>query len=54
MNMYKSINITPVITPNSSTIIAYIKSVYGSGRYKYFCVEFPRPTPVKPPLLIAI
>ena len=41
-------------TPNSSTIIAKIKSVYGSGKYKYFCVEFPSPTPVNPPLLIAI
>ena len=44
----------PVTRPNSSTITAKIKSVYGSGKYKYFWVELPRPVPVKPPLFIAM
>ena len=44
----------PVTSPSSSTIIGNIKSVWASGKYKYFCVELPKPTPNKPPLLIAI
>ena len=46
--------ITPTTAPNSSIIIGKIKSVWASGKYKYFWVEFPKPTPNKPPLLIAI
>ena len=34
--------------------MSYIKSVYGSGRYKYFWVDLPIPTPVNPPLFIAM
>ena len=39
--------------PNSSAIIAKIKSFCGSGIYKYFCVLFPSPTPNNPPEPIA-
>ena len=35
--------------PNSSTIIANIKSLCASGIYKYFCLLFPKPTPRIPP-----
>ena len=42
------------IRPNSSTIIGNIKSVYDSGKYKFFCLLLPNPKPYKPPLLIAI
>ena len=31
-----------------------MKSVCGSGRYKYFCFELPNPTPNKPPLFKAM
>ena len=46
-------NVAPTI-PVSSTIIGYIKSVWASGRYKYFWVLLPNPFPKSPPLLIAI
>ena len=36
IKIYASIRPIPVSTPNSSTTIAKIKSVYGSGKYKYF------------------
>ena len=40
--------------PNSSYIIAPIKSFCDSGIYPNFWVEFPKPTPKRPPLLKAI
>ena len=54
MNAYSKIMPAPATLPNSSTIIGNIKSVCASGKYKYFCVLLPSPTPNKPPLLIAI
>ena len=39
--------------PNSSAIIANIKSLCASGIYKYFCLLFPNPTPNNPPDPIA-
>ena len=52
--MYSN-NITePPTYPNSSTIIGNIKSVCASGRYKYFCVDLPNPTPNRLPLLMAM
>ena len=36
--------------PNSSAMIARIKSVWASGRYSCFCILWPSPTPKKPPL----
>ena len=35
--------------PNSSPMIAKIKSVCPSGSQESFCLEFPKPTPKKPP-----
>ena len=46
-------NIEPT-NPNMFVYTVNIKSVYGSGKYKYFWVELPKPTPVSPPLFIAI
>ena len=43
--VYKSKIIIPTIAPNSSIVIVKIKSVYGSGKYKYFWVDLPSPTP---------
>ena len=40
--------------PHSSAPIANMKSVWFSGRYICFCMEFPNPTPVSPPLRMAI
>lgn len=39
--------------PNSSPKIENIKSLWGSGKYKYFCLLSPRPEPNKPPDPIA-
>ena len=39
--------------PSSSAKIAKIKSLCGSGIYKYFCLLSPRPTPKNPPDPIA-
>jgi len=43
-----TIKVAP-INPSSSAIIAKIESVVVSGKYAYFCREFPRPTPKIPP-----
>ena len=54
-NIYKSIIPVAGRNPNSSTIIAKIKSVWDSGKYKYFWILFPNPYPLnKSPLFIAI
>ena len=37
------------INPNSSPIIANIESEATSGRYWYFCLDLPNPSPEKPP-----
>ena len=39
---------------NENKVSGKIKSVYASGKYKYFWVEFPKPFPINPPLFIAI
>lgn len=39
--------------PNSSANIENIKSLCGSGKYKYFCLLSPNPTPNSPPEPIA-
>ena len=39
--------------PNSSANIENIKSLCGSGMYKYFCLLSPSPTPNSPPEPIA-
>ena len=41
------------IKPNSSAKTENIKSFCGSGKYKYFCLLWPRPTPNNPPEPIA-
>lgn len=41
------------INPSSSPIIEKIKSLCGSGMYKYFCLLSPKPTPNNPPDPIA-
>ena len=43
------ISIKAPIKPNSSHIIEKIKSLCGSGIYKIFCLDSPRPKPVIPP-----
>ena len=40
--------------PSSSQTIENTKSLCDSGRYKYFCLEFPNPRPKSPPEPIAI
>lgn len=40
--------------PSSSVIIEKMKSPCGSGRYPYFCTEFPKPSPRAQPLQIAM
>ena len=47
------ITITQPIKPNSSANIENIKSLCGSGIYKYFCLLSPNPTPKSPPEPIA-
>ena len=46
------INVHPK-NPSSSPIIENMKSLCGSGMYKYFCVLSPNPTPKSPPDPIA-
>ena len=43
------ITTTQPTTPSSSAIIEKMKSLCGSGMYKYFWVLFPSPTPKSPP-----
>ncbi len=46
----KSIIITSApISPSSSQTMAKIKSFWGLGRYIYFCLDCPSPTPNRPP-----
>ena len=40
----------PIKNPNSSPIIAKMKSVWGVGRKWFFSILFPKPVPNKPPL----
>ncbi len=47
------ITIAHPINPNSSANTAKIKSLCGSGKYKYFCFPSPKPTPKIPPEPIA-
>ena len=54
INTANSINTTAHPTnPSSSANIEKIKSLCGSGIYKYFCLLSPKPTPNKPPEPIA-
>ena len=48
-----AITTTHPTNPNSSAIIENIKSLCASGKYQYFCVLFPSPTPNNPPDPIA-
>ena len=48
-----SITTAHPINPNSSAKTANIKSLCGSGRYKYFCLLAPSPAPNNPPEPIA-
>ena len=41
------------MNPNSSANTEKIKSFWGSGIYKYFCLLFPNPKPNNPPEPIA-
>ena len=49
INSKLTTNTTPK-NPNSSAIIARMKSVWASGKYPNFWIEFPKPLPNKPPL----
>ena len=49
----KIITIAQPINPSSSANTAKIKSLCGSGMYKYFCLLSPSPTPNSPPDPIA-
>jgi len=40
--------------PSSSAITENIKSHCTSGRYQYFCIDFPNHNQVNPPLPIAM
>src|SRR5690606_41135838 len=51
--IYTNNTVKPPINPNSSTIIAKIKSEEDCGK-KFFCTLFPGPTPNISPLAMAI
>ena len=54
MNIANNINTkTQPTNPSSSAKTENIKSLCGSGKYKYFCVLSPSPTPKSPPDPIA-
>ena len=54
MKQYNAKIINPTKSPHSSTIIGKIKSVWLSGKYRYFWLLWPRPAPKRPPSEIAI